>query len=735
MKNCLALVALLIPYLLFSQPADNREGFQLRTQHAIDAIKIDGYLDELSWKAADSTESFWLNAPRDDSKATHTTYVRMTYDDKNIFISAVLKGPDRYVIQTLKRDGDPETSDSFGVLIDPIGQKALGYAFSVNAGGAQTEAMVSAIQSIFADPVDRSWDARWYSAIQKTPEGWIVEMAIPFKSIRYKHEKATWAINFWRVDRQSNERHVWAQVPLQFDATNLGFTGSLLWDSPPKLTGLNASVTPYAFESVSKDIVNEKSTATKFQTGADAKIGLSPTLNLDLTVNPNFAQTDVDQQVINLTRFNISFPERRQFFLENSDVFTNFGSYPDAPFFSRRIGLDAAGRQVPINYGARITGNLDANWRIGVMNMQTKAIDSLHPAQNYSAAAIHRRVLKRSSIRAMLLNRQSYSNGLNKEDYGRNASVEFEYLSMDGRWAGRASYNQYFNGVVKNDNRFLLLSGGFNSRKFQTNSEVQRMGTNYNAEMGFLSRLNNYDPTTDKVIPVGYTTFSNISDYSFYPQNKRIIRHWLGTENYLWWTNTDIFNEWYSRVRYFIFFRNTSQLRFRFNDNYVNLLYPFQITDGEPLPAKAYHFREFNIQLNSDLRKKVYLEFFYVYGSYYNGTKGTLRPAITYRAQPWGNFSMGFEYNDIRLPGEYGNAQLLLINPKTEINFSNKLFWTTFFQYNTQSENFNINSRLQWRYRPMSDIFLVYTDNYITEGRLAPRDKAIMLKVNYYFQL
>ncbi|HEY5825519.1 MAG TPA: DUF5916 domain-containing protein, partial [Cyclobacteriaceae bacterium] len=385
-KYCLVFLAmLLIPFRGYTQATDNRELFQLGIKKTTLPVKIDGIVNEEVWSVSSKADSFWLNSPRDDAKADHTTEVFMTYDDRNLYIGAILRGPTKYVIQTLKRDGDLEANDAFGVLLDPMGQKNIGYSFGVNAGGAQTEAMVSAAQNTFVNPVDESWDARWYSAVTRNQEGWIVEMAIPLKSLRFKEGKLTWGINFWRIDRQSNERHVWAKVPVQFVPTDLGFTGSLLWDESPQRSGLNASVTPYALGSGFKDFENKSSITTKLNVGGDAKVGLTPTLNLDLTLNPDFSQTDVDQQVTNLSRFSIFFPERRQFFLENADIFTNFGSFPDAPFFSRRIGLTPSGAKIPIEYGARVTGNLTSKWRIGLMNMQTKG-DSLNPVQNYSAA-------------------------------------------------------------------------------------------------------------------------------------------------------------------------------------------------------------------------------------------------------------------------------------------------------------------------------------------------------------
>ncbi|MCB0684928.1 MAG: carbohydrate binding family 9 domain-containing protein, partial [Saprospiraceae bacterium] len=673
---------------------------------------------------------FWQNAPIDQKPASQETRVRITYDDKNIYLAAMMKASRNYVIQSLKRDGALDESDAFAVIFDPLGQKTLGYTFGINAGGAQTEALVSAAQGFFVESVDPSWDARWYSAVQETPDGWVVEMAIPFKSIRYKEGLGQWGINFWRSDRQSNELQVWARVPVQFLPTDLGFCGSLRWDAAPQVANRNISITPYVLGSYEDDQEDSDRSVGDFSVGGEAKIGLSPTLNVDLTLNPDFSQTDVDQQVTNLTRFSIFFPERRQFFLENADIFTNFGAFPDAPFFSRRIGLDVRGNKVPITYGARLSGNLDANWRIGILNAQTRNQDAL-PAQNYTAAALHRKVFKRSTIRGLFVNRQE----VGEDDYGRNGTLEFEYLSNDGRWRGKAGYNQAFKEDRDQQNQFLVGNIGYNGRQFQASWEFQKMGDNYSADLGFVSRLDNYDPVANAIVPIGYTYSATNLDYSWYPQNKRVVRHWVGLENYVWWVRNGLLNESYTRLRYFLFFQNTSQLRFRINHNFVHLLYPFQITGETPLPVGKYNFSEYNIQFNTDLRRRFNLEMFLVHGAFYTGTKSTVRTTINYRTQPWGNFALGLEMNDIRLGADYGNTQLWLINPQLVVNFSNNLFWTTFIQFNTQADNLNINSRLQWRYRAMSDLFLVYTDNYQTENGFGPKSRAIVLKFNYYFQL
>ncbi|MEL6926947.1 MAG: hydrolase, partial [Bacteroidota bacterium] len=210
--------------------------------------------------------------------------------------------------------------------------------------------------------------------------------------------------------------------------------------------------------------------------------------------------------------------------------------------------------------------------------------------------------------------------------------------------------------------------------------------------------------------------------------------HWSGLENFAYFNPDASVNQWYTRLRHFIFFKNTSQLRFRLNNNFVSLLFPFGLTEV-PLPVGDYNMTEFNVQFNTDTRKKLNTEWFVVYGQFYNGNKLTYRGSLSYRAQPWGNFTIGIEQNDIWLPEPYGNVNFTLLTGRVEINFATNLFWTTFVQYNTQANNFNINSRFQWRFAPMSDLFVVYTDNYLISDIFGPKNRSLVVKASYWLGL
>ncbi|MFK8164312.1 MAG: DUF5916 domain-containing protein, partial [Lewinella sp.] len=657
-------------------------------------IKLDGLQEEAAWSKAEVAKGFQMQSPLDGVPATQATEVKILADDRFIYLSAVCYDTNGLVTQTLKRD-QPDNSDLFIFWVDPIGEQTNGYGFAVTAWNGQTEGLVS------DGDVDTSWDQKWFSATTRGEGKWTVEMAIPLKSIRYKQDQLNWRFNLARIDPGANETSVWSPVPRQFDPEDLGYYGDLIWPGAPGKQGGNVSFIPYARTALERDgDAANPATTGDIKAGADAKIALSPTLNLDLTYNPDFSQVEVDRQVTNLTRFNIFFPERRQFFLENADIFNSYGQFANSPFYSRRIGLDERGQAVPIRYGLRLSGNVGGKNRIGLLNMHSAPVEGGQTAQNYTAAAFQRRFWKRSSIKGIFLNRQGFSSGEATDgDYGRNAGGEINLSTSDGTLSGQAGLLKSFKKGVSSKDQHTYGFVDYQGQRFQANLFAQHIGENYFTDMGFNNRVENFNPESNEIVRIGYSQLSSNIDYYIYPEaSTKVNFHWSGLENYVYINDNGTgLNEWYTRLRHFIFYKNTSQLRFRLNNNYVDLIFPFNLT-GTPLPAGDYNFTEFNVQFNTDRRQKFQTEWFVVYGQFYNGTKLTYRGSLTYLAQPWGNFTLGIERNEIRLPAPFGDANFTLATGRAEINFSTNLFWTTFLQYNTQADNFNVNSRLQWRF-------------------------------------
>lgn len=746
LKPFLYLILLVAPFSLISQTTNQlQEDYQIPISRTEQKINVDGALDEEIWSRAEKISNFWMSYPTDDQRAAPEiqTEVMMTYDDNFIYIAAICKGGGPYVIPSLKRD-NPNfwQGDAFAVLFDPVNERTSGFSFGVNPAGVQTESLITGRTGRRGDQrpsrsptgVNRAWDNKWYTNAKVSNEQWTTEMAIPFKSLRFG-EKGSWGINFIRSHSASNSYHTWSPVPVQFRGVDLGYTGALIWDTAPKKSKSNISVIPYALASGLKDFEEGSATESKFQYGADAKVAVTSNLNLDITLNPDFSQVDVDEQVTNLSTVNVRFPERRLFFLENSDLFENVGIPPMRPFFSRRIGLDEDNNTIPISYGLRLSGNVNKDFRIGIMNVQTKEQEDFL-GQNYTSIALNQRVLKRSVIKGYFHNRQSVADGkFQFKDYNRTGGLEFEYQSLDGKWRSVGGYSQAFSDGVKGDNYYYNTIISYNSRTLSFYNNLAGVGNNYFADMGFIPRFNHYDAVRDTTLQIGFNHMYTRLSYAIYPKNTpKIISHTFAARNILDFTNDDQLIGNSSEIEYQLSFRNTSSFSIGLNHDTYNLLFPFDFTDAEPLPTGRYTYDYFSINYRTDQRKLFSLQAGIEMGGFYNGDRTQYSLNLRYRVQPWGNFGLNFVQNELQFPEPYGKESLFLVGPRIELNFSRNLFWTTFLQYNTQSDNFNVNSRLQWRFQPLSDLFIVYTDNYAVEF-WGPKNRGLVLKINYWLNL
>ncbi len=694
-------------------------------------MQLDGILQEAIWQRADKARDFWQFSPNDSIPALNKTEVMMSYDAENLYIGAMLYDSIEadYVIASLRRDFDWFSNDNFSVYFDPMNDQVNGFSFQVSALNIQREGMIAQSTEINDD-----WDNKWYSAVHQGSGFWSVEMKIPFKSFRYSENILDWRITFLRNNRKANEITAWTKVPRQFAPNHLAFAGTLKWEEPPPKAGTNISIIPFVASNANKNYEENEDANYAVDAGFDAKIALTSSLNLDLTFNPDFSQVEVDQQVANLERFEIFFPERRQFFLENSDLFSDFGIPPVRPFFSRRIGIardrDGNNVPVPILFGARLSGKLDQNWRVGFLNMQTAKQDDIDlPGQNYTVATFQRRFMQRSTIGGIFVNKQAINfdeenpNVLGSR-YNRVAGVDINYASNSNRWEGSTKYHHSFSPGNNQEAYAWMNNLRYNSRNFNVFLVNELVGEDFNAEVGFVPRT-------------GF--LKNFGDFSFtlYPQNEWLISHTASTFIYFL---TDLQGNLTDRelsIGYSMDFQNNSGLSVGAGQNYVKLLDNFDPsnTGGEELLAGTDYTWEYaEVYYNSDRRKRFNFEVGAIFGEYYNGDGYIVEGTVNYRYQPYGSFALSFSYTNIDFPQPYNDANFWLVGPRIDLTFTDNLFFTTFIQYNEQVDNLNINSRLQWRFRPVSDLFLVYTDNYFPSS-FEVRNRALVLKLSYWFNL
>ncbi len=711
------------------------EAYQLRIQRATSAIVIDGSAHEAAWEKAEVAGNFWMVLPMDTGKAKVRTDVRMAYDDDHLYLSAIcyhgdVAGP--YMVESLRRDWAFGSNDNFIFFLDTFDDQTNGFTFGVNAAGAQWDGLL-----FEGGKANLSWDNKWTSAVKNHGDRYEVEIAIPFKSIRYRKGITRWGVNFSRLDLKTTEKSSWAPVPRQFPTAALAMTGVLVWDEPPPSPGPNISLIPYALGGISRDYVTNRPSPARRDAGIDAKVAIGSALNLDLTVNPDFSQVDVDQQVTNLDRYELFFPEKRQFFLENGDQFANFGYATIRPFFSRRIGLGG----VPIRFGTRLSGKLGKNWRVGVMDMQTGAADEEGlPPQNFAVFALQRRVFSRSNIGVLLVDKESSSYqraGMTPapSSYNRNLGVEYNLASADNLWTGKMLYLKSFSSGNPRGGNVYAGHLQYNSRRWMINGQMENVDENYRAEVGYVPRR-------------GFHRGGTTIGHTFLPKGGRVLSHGptLQSSNFLDWAGK--LSDYETTLGYAVTLRSLSVFSASAGASYVRLLRPFDPTNSgrEKLETGSVHrWKYWTAKFDSKPQSVLRYGMSTLYGGYYaGGTRLNVTGTMGYRFQPFVSLSGVVSYNDIRLREPWGRRTFWLAGPRFDVTLTNTLYFTTFVQYNEQQNNMNVNTRVQWRYKPASDVFVVWTDNYMPDylqpgqnvpGLFTVKNRAVVLKWTYWWNL
>jgi hypothetical protein len=715
-------------------------------------IKIDGVLDEAVWQNSRSVGDFWQYFPTDSLKAKYQTEVKIAYDDKFVYVSAKCLARDKnFVVLSYRRDYRAGGNDNVSFVFDTFSDQTNAFLFGMNPLGVMREALM------FNGATDNSffseyWDNKWTGETKIYDGYWISEAAIPFTTLRFKGADSQWRFKAYRFDTQANETSSLVRVPQNQIIMNLGYSIPIEFEKPLKKPGANISLIPYMAAGSAQDFTspNNPNNGTRLGVGGDAKIAVTSGLNLDLTINPDFSNVEADKQVINLSRFDINFPEQRQFFLENSDLFSGYGSYvinpflpPQgnlggagnqivSPFFSRQIGIakdSTTGLGVPnrILYGARLSGKLDDNWRIGLLNAQT-ADDEFKgiSGANFTVASIQRKVFSRSNIAAIFVNKQTLNADISKKltNFNRVAGLEYNFASADSRWQGKVFYHQSFSEITKKDAFSHGFSAMYNVRKYTFRWAHDWVGKGYDAEVGFVPRKDFFH-----INP----TFG----FSFYPRTKIVNRYSVGLA-YDQYSMPDVgITDRTAGPFLSMSFQNSARMLLSVNQNYTFLFDNFDAlrSNGKlPKLAKGGNYTYYNASLNyfTDQRKKLWLFAQPLVGQYYDGSIVSLSGSLNYRYQPYINLAMNFTYNDIDL--SVGKNKVFLVGPRLDWTFSKSVFLTTFLQYNSQYQNMNINTRFQWRFAPVSDFFLVYLDNYdTTNGQ--PRNRSIQAKLTYWFSL
>ena len=700
-------------------------------------ITVDGVGNEKEWGKSDWQSEFWLWRPNDSLNANKQTRFKVLKNEKNLyfFIELFTDGI-KFSTPSLKRDFDTFGAEAITLLFDTFNDGTNAFSFTTNPLGLKKEGLISGGNQNYRTDRNYSWDTKWFVESKIYDNRYTVEIQIPLTSLFYNNSSDFWRFNIYRGNAQNNEYSVWAKTPLNQTIGNLGFMGKMVFETPLKKARNPISIIPYISGLAFKDF-ESISSASNFSLGGDAKIPIGNALNLDLTFDPDFSQVEVDDQVVNLTRFAIALPEKRQFFTQNDDLFKDFGSTRDVvPFFSRRIGVakDLEGNTIEnkIIYGARLSGKLNSNLRVGFLNIITDEDVENEIASNLNTVfTLRQKVFDRSNISFFFLDQRAvkdYTFMNNEERKNSVTGVEYNLASVDSKWSGRAFFHKSFTEGLNGDDQIVGMRLERNSLRHKAGMEWVHGGDDFRSNLGFFRRT-------------GFLKLSPEYTFRIYPKNPDITSYSFTQRGFFVY---DTANDYLMTDRVFITtirksFLNFSSLSLDYTNRYIYLISDFNPTrspEGIFLPSGTdYSYGDLELSYRSDQRKFFNLDSKVSYGTFYNGTKFTIENEIKWRKQPIVNASMILNFNAIKLPEPYTSKKIWLVSPKIDFTFTKTLSWTTYIQYNSQGENLGINSRMQWRFAPLSDLFLVYNDNYISTDNFSPRYRSFNLKLTYWINI
>ncbi|TVZ56783.1 carbohydrate binding protein with CBM9 domain [Lutibacter sp. Hel_I_33_5] len=732
MKNLLSLFFLWIYLGVSSQNKDKT----VYVNYIDEEITVDAILNEASWSKAQPATNFFNYFPSDTVQALRQTEIKMMFDDKNLYVGIKVHAKSNdFITPSLRRDFRAGGSDNITLLFDTFNDGSNAIIFGSNPHGVKREMLLSGGGSELRG-FNGAWDTKWVGESKIHENYYILEWKIPLSAFKYREGETKWRFNSYHFDTQDNERNTWVNIPQNQFIFSLAYMGDMIFEKPLGKSKSPISIIPYVNGIVGKDYENN-TTLSDFKFGGDAKMTIGNSMNLDVTINPDFSQVEVDQQVTNLTRFEVGLPERRQFFIENSDLFGDFGNDRDAnPFFSRRIGIakDINGNSIENNIlaGVRLSGKISNNLRIGVLNMQTdEDVANEIPTVNNSVISIQQKVFSRSSLSLLFINKQAtkeYGFLKNEDKFNRVLGIDYRLASKDNTWSGKYFFNKSFSPNVTTNDYSAGATTEYNTRNYNIRMSGVFVADNFRSDLGFIRRTDIF-----KISPK--------IERTFWPTNsKKLQKHSFSvTPIFIWRPELNFENSDHLIIsRWEASYKNNAQLSVEMRNRFTHLYDSFDPTgtsNAVPLPANTdYHYTSFEARYRSDGRKAFSYSLRPSFGSFFNGEKYSLNANLTYRIRPKFTGSLQINYDEINLPKPYPSASIWLIGPKIDLTFNKSLFWSTFIQYSNQRNNFSVNTRLQWRFAPLSDLYIVYNDNYYTDI-FSPRFRTLNLKFTYWLNI
>jgi len=692
-------------------------------------LTLDGRLEENLYRRVPNITGFIQQEPNEGQPATEATEVWVFFDDSNVYVSAYNRDtqPARIVANEMRRDSrNIFNNDNFAMILDTFYDRRDGFMFMTNPLGALYDAQVTGERNVNSD-----WNTVWNVRTARVSDGWTVEMAIPFKSLRYKQgQSQIWGINFRRIVRAKQEFSYLTPIPQSFrerGLTQLSYAATLVGIEPP-VSSLNLEVKPYATGA----LLTDKDADVPFtndldpDVGLDVKYGVTKSLVSDFTVNTDFAQVEADDQQVNLTRFGLFFPEKREFFLEGQGIFAfggstgrRFGGGGDTPimFFSRRIGLDD-NHEVPIQAGARLTGR-EGRYTIGLLNMQTRGVDGVGiDPTNFSVVRVKRDILRRSSIGVIATHRNGGFDydGANTL-YGADAAFTFyENLNINAYYARSLT-----DGYEGNDDSYQARVS-YGSDRYGFNVSHLTIGEDFNPDVGFVRRSD---------------TRKTSGRFRFSPRPASIesIRRFRFQTQYEYFeTNEGQVETKQFELEFGVEFNRGDNLNVSYTRNFEYLFDEFEISDGIFLPVGGYEFDRLRTNYRLGPQRKITGWLQASTGAFFSGTRTEFGYFGRVELTPQLSIEPDISQNWVSLAE--GNFTTTLLRLRTTYTLSSRSFFAALAQYNTSNSSLSMNLRYRWEYEPGSDIFVVYSDGRDTTSMGYPdlRNQSFVVKFTKLFR-
>ena len=674
------------------------------------SITLDGALDEEAWRRAEPATDFVQAEPHEGQPASEPTDVRLVFDRDALFIGVDCRdeADARTIINDIRKDFPAGDQDTFEVILDTFGDRRNGFVFVTNAVGAKSDTQIANE----GRDVNTSWDAVWTVAARRTEHGWSAEMRIPFKTLRFERGAGhLWGINFSRRIRRKNEVDYWSAVPRVYNLYRASLAGSLS-GLPDASQGRNLRLKPWVASDSTRS-VGGASFNNSGQIGLDAKYGVTPSLTLDVTVKPDFAQAEADEQQVNLTQFSLYFPEKREFFLENSGMFY-FGDIPRESrvggfrfmvpeeevllFFSRRIGLTDAGEQIPIVAGGRLTGRAGA-YGVGAMTIQTEG-QGARPGDNYTVLRGRRDILRNSDVGAIFLARQSSGASSDRNQVaGLDANFRFmNALSING------FLTRSFTPGVTGGQMAGKGSAAWNDNFVHTQYSFLTVGDHFRDDIGFIKRTGIRKHFADFGVRQRPEWLRKSGIRESHPHTRYNI--------YTDQSGTKVSHT--NHVAEAIFFERGGVLEVQWNPRFERIATPFKIRPDQSFAPGSYAWNEFAAELETDHSRLISGSTIVTLGGFWNGTQRTVKAGVIVRPTYHLTFDVAMQRNDIRLPLPMHDFVTNLVSSRVGFAFNTRMFLDTLVQYNTDLKQFSANVRFDLIHRPLSDLFVVYNEQQLT---------------------